>query len=73
MKMPKKDTLMMEEDVHLDLDLKEKYTQIVLQTKVLTMLLPGKNGVTLIQIKGLVRITRTGVIARKSLISIKSE
>jgi hypothetical protein len=27
------------------------------------MLLPGKNGVTLIQIKGLVRITRTGVIA----------
>ncbi len=33
MKMPKKDTLMMEEDVHLDLDLKEKYTQIVLQTK----------------------------------------
>jgi len=73
MKMPKKDTLMMEEDVLLDLDLKEKFTQIVLQTKVLIMLLPEQNGVTLTQIKDLDRITKIGAIARKSSTSIKSE
>jgi len=46
MKMLNIDTLMMEEDVLLDLDLKEKFTLIVPLTRVQIMLPPGKNGVT---------------------------
>jgi len=65
MKTSDTDTLLMEEDVLLDFNSKERFSLIVIMESLPTKLTLDRNGVTLTVTKDWDKITKIGVTARR--------